>query len=87
MLHADSPTLVRMPSREGLAALLLPSAPRRRRSPQAWVVVGSISCPAAGETSMDPLFTTQYEICPRNPDTLFAVKRYDRLTGVDKVPA
>jgi hypothetical protein len=37
-----------------------------------------------GETSMDPLFTTQYEICPRNPDTLFAVKRYDRITGVDK---
>ena len=37
-----------------------------------------------GETSMDPLFTTQYEIYPRNPDTLFAVKRYDRITGVDK---
>ena len=23
-----------------------------------------------GETSMDPLFTMQYEICPRNPDTI-----------------
>ena len=40
-----------------------------------------------GEPSMDPLFTTQYEIRTRNPDTLFAVKRYDRITGVDKVSA
>ena len=37
-----------------------------------------------GETSMDPLFTMQYEICLRNPDTLFTVKRYDCITGVDK---
>jgi hypothetical protein len=33
---------------------------------------------------MDPLLTTQYEICPRNPDTLFPVKRYNCITGVEK---
>ena len=33
---------------------------------------------------MVPLLTTQCEICPRNPDTIFPVKRYDCITDVDK---
>ena len=33
---------------------------------------------------MDPLFTMQYEIRPRNPDALFRAKRYDCITGAEK---